>query len=748
MSDRSTSPPAKRAKLEPRSPSAVPSDTKNIPQDHALTADEDADVEFQCSICLQEIVDRTVIPTCSHEFCFECLKVWSEQSRRCPLCSQSIGEYLIHNIRSKYDFRRHHLTPLRTSPPPEQRRTGPVEVIRRRRTARDRERERRFREERETTDKLERSIEKRRWVYRHDLYAKHVASNSYTRYRPYPTPAQFAASPELISKATTFLRRELRVWDHLDVEFLTTFTISMMKSIDIRSESAIKLLAEFLDMDAPYVEGGRHFNAEHFAHEVYSYLRSPFRDLFVYDTAVQYDAVPETSPSPGRRRGRSGQVGRLASAERDGPRVRSKERRRRRRERSNDVREVYEPSTSADLRPRQRSDEDVARGSRGRTAKGKERADAEADVAISENVVEVASVAQATGQSDLEVPQPPLLASERKRPPRMRSLLESVQAHLTLGSSRSAIKSETAKRHHDNSSFQRNKSSTAPALLARLSDPAEILQRTQSGRTSEALTPQPGTAHRHKDSAADGQLNSQHTEISAHKTTAQTRGRVVENLKTSESHSGSQPGTAGSGSSSRLRTGVQATALLHTLAASRQLRVASGSLDDVLAQQLSEREDILGLPLTSTSSTRGRATNRSLLQNREPPVSRSQDDLHDHEVPSNTHDAAMRGNPVDERPPISTRHINVDDKSHPSTASSDPRTRTELLARLERGKRQAHCAADTRVNEAVSAPGDAAVAAQAVETTRAIDPQLMEEKLRRLAQLQVRLAGEKRSSGV
>jgi hypothetical protein len=39
-----------------------------------------------------------------------------------------------------------------------------------------------------------------------------------------------------------------------------------MKSIDIRSESAIKLLAEFLDMDTQYVAGERHINAEHFAH--------------------------------------------------------------------------------------------------------------------------------------------------------------------------------------------------------------------------------------------------------------------------------------------------------------------------------------------------------------------------------------------------------------------------------------------------------------------------------------------------
>ena len=49
-------------------------------------------------------------------------------------------------------------------------------------------------------------------------------------------------------------------------QFLVTFVISLMKSIDIRSESAIKLLAEFLDMDTQYVAGDRHVNAEHFAH--------------------------------------------------------------------------------------------------------------------------------------------------------------------------------------------------------------------------------------------------------------------------------------------------------------------------------------------------------------------------------------------------------------------------------------------------------------------------------------------------
>jgi hypothetical protein len=47
---------------------------------------------------------------------------------------------------------------------------------------------------------------------------QHVASNKYTRYRPYPTPVQFTASQDLISRMTVFLRRELLVWPNADVE--------------------------------------------------------------------------------------------------------------------------------------------------------------------------------------------------------------------------------------------------------------------------------------------------------------------------------------------------------------------------------------------------------------------------------------------------------------------------------------------------------------------------------------------------
>ncbi|KAG2089328.1 uncharacterized protein F5147DRAFT_40996 [Suillus discolor] len=69
-----------------------------------------------------------------------------------------------------------------------------------------------------------------------------------------------------------------------------------MKSIGIRAESAVKLLSEFLDLlDTPYIEGQTHPNAEHFAHEIYCYMRRG-RDLSIYDNLVEYDTFPDPPP--------------------------------------------------------------------------------------------------------------------------------------------------------------------------------------------------------------------------------------------------------------------------------------------------------------------------------------------------------------------------------------------------------------------------------------------------------------------
>lgn len=95
----------------------------------------------------------------------------------------------------------------------------------------------------------------------------------------------------LIQRATAFMRRELRIWSIVDTEFLTTYILSLLKAIDIRSDPAIRLLAEYLD-DERYPRA-----AEHFAHELYSFLRSPFKDLRKYDDIAQVSVVTSARPS-------------------------------------------------------------------------------------------------------------------------------------------------------------------------------------------------------------------------------------------------------------------------------------------------------------------------------------------------------------------------------------------------------------------------------------------------------------------
>lgn len=86
------------------------------------------------------------------------------------------------------------------------------------------------------------------------------------------------------------MRRELRVWDLADVEFLTNHILSLIKAIDIRSEPAIRLLSELLDHQAQSSTSGAQtfpHAAEHFAHELYSFLRSPYKELWKYDEVAQ-----------------------------------------------------------------------------------------------------------------------------------------------------------------------------------------------------------------------------------------------------------------------------------------------------------------------------------------------------------------------------------------------------------------------------------------------------------------------------
>lgn len=176
------SPPTKRSKLG----------SENVTQGSPEVGDRNDDSGESCSICLQPMEDRAIIPTCSHEFCFDCLMIWTGlfyssvlghmlnyfgavQSRRCPLCTQVIGDHVIHDVRSRFDYRKHHLAPLRSNSPqllPPQTTAAIDARNAARHRRRERERARRQREEMDERDKLELSIATRRWIYKHDLYAK------------------------------------------------------------------------------------------------------------------------------------------------------------------------------------------------------------------------------------------------------------------------------------------------------------------------------------------------------------------------------------------------------------------------------------------------------------------------------------------------------------------------------------------------------------------------------------------------
>jgi hypothetical protein len=173
------------------------------------------------------------------------------------------------------------------------------------------------RAEKEERDELGEQIERRREVYQHELYCKvstvilsrspakckteaslefvsltcrdlfqHIASNTTSNFRPNPTPRQIAEDPAQVQRATAFLRRELRVWSPVDVEFLTSYILSLLKAIDVRSEPFVRLLADFLE--TPNGPGYPHA-AEHFAHELYCFIRSPYKEL------VRWDAVAQVS---------------------------------------------------------------------------------------------------------------------------------------------------------------------------------------------------------------------------------------------------------------------------------------------------------------------------------------------------------------------------------------------------------------------------------------------------------------------
>ncbi|BGP23306.1 hypothetical protein JCM10295v2_002201 [Rhodotorula toruloides] len=257
-------------------------------EDHVNEEDE----EELCAICLSPIENRTVIFPCHHgQFCWQCIRAWTDQSRKCPLCLGPI-EHLIHNIRSSKDYQTHYLLPLHTIAssssaddllPARGSRRPAVNPTLPRHALYGRNRyssAARLNDLDETTwreREEERALERRRFIYREGLYAKHVASNRYTGFKPF-TPQTFASNPDLKARVIKFIRRELQVFPAVDVAFLTTYLVSIASQLDLRSAAAIRLVSDFLSEQ----------DAQHLVHEIVTFARSPFASLEGYDRFVQY----------------------------------------------------------------------------------------------------------------------------------------------------------------------------------------------------------------------------------------------------------------------------------------------------------------------------------------------------------------------------------------------------------------------------------------------------------------------------
>lgn len=277
-----------------------------------------------CIFCLETVSGPCELIPCGHRnFDFTCIMPWLfKHSPTCPLCKVPVTSVL-HGPRGtefRREFKIDKTQPLRQSFQPQE---PPPRVVQRPGRLRN-----------------TLNLEHRRRVYREGLFAMHVGSNRWSRYREL-TAKLFNEDPHLVSRARMFLRRELQVFDFLsredpqlapasqhampppgerlapnqrwpssvnnsvsanastgsmrktyNREFLIEYIVCMLKSVDIMGNTAAAhdMLSDFLGRE----------HSRQFLHELRAWLRSPYETLEEWDANVQYRPVTgsrRTEPS-------------------------------------------------------------------------------------------------------------------------------------------------------------------------------------------------------------------------------------------------------------------------------------------------------------------------------------------------------------------------------------------------------------------------------------------------------------------
>lgn len=271
----------------------VPAASQSIPE-AVLNQDIIAADPTICVICLETVSERAVALPCKHDcFDFPCLGNWLTKHKTCPLCKREVEKL-------EYEFNGAGESKIFYLPPPEPDEvslSGPTHRSHQRRYPQTRVRRARPLRHEYTSLGLEDELrlERRREVYRHQLFSLHVGTNRVSRYQELK-PHCFRNDELLVLGARKWIRRELQVFDFLNrdsgdargerrrannAEFLLEYIIAILKTTDIQDSAghAEELLKDFLGRE----------NTRLFLHELRSWLRSPYQNLPDWDRAVQYD---------------------------------------------------------------------------------------------------------------------------------------------------------------------------------------------------------------------------------------------------------------------------------------------------------------------------------------------------------------------------------------------------------------------------------------------------------------------------
>ena len=220
-----------------------------------------------CVICLDAVSERAFASPCHHHsFDFLCLVSWLQERPVCPLClwtpaepfvgnglaDRSTGNIEVREVEydktSPNDFKVYKITSNTREISSNDAHSRPSHFIH----GRDQRRLSGWRPRRAQIQhlvNLDAALLRRKEIYRLRLYSLHVGTNRMSRFRDL-RPQLFVQDQELVSRAKKWIRRELQVFQFLNLhgvgegrggdnaEFLLEYIVAILKTVDVKGNQA------------------------------------------------------------------------------------------------------------------------------------------------------------------------------------------------------------------------------------------------------------------------------------------------------------------------------------------------------------------------------------------------------------------------------------------------------------------------------------------------------------------------------